>query len=266
VSAKQITFFEKNKADFTDTLVSATASEASSYAYRVLDRSNLTAWVTTDSLDANNTTLTVDLVNQHQLTDILLVEHNFKAFTVKYWDGAAYQDFSTPIAETNCTDTTSRYSFTEITTTKLQVTITGTQVANDDKSLCQFIATKLIGTLNGWPLINNPVLSKNLQKTQMLSGKTNMIRNVGAFSCQLDVKNWRDSTDLTTVETLYDSVEGFLVWLGGGNESQFSSVRQGYRKKDIFLMSCVNEHVSQWADGLYKSGMVVSIQLAEVNY
>lgn len=264
MSANQILLFKKSKTDYTDSDVVATASQGSIYAPLALNRSNTSGWITTGSVDADNTTFTVDMVNSHIVDQILLVGHNFKAFTVKYWDGAAYQAFSPAINETTNTATTNRFSVTSVETTKLQVRITGTQVVNSDKRLAQFIATELIGRLNAWPIIENAVFDRYKRVTKMLSGKSLIAENIGGFSCDLSVTIWSNNADLTIVESLYNSNNGFLVWLCGGDTSQFSSVRQGYRLEDVFLMKCTNDFQPNWVEGLYKSGLGLQISLSEV--
>src|SRR5688500_2818941 len=129
----QIIFFRKSKADFSYDNVSATASEGASYAEYVLNRSNLSAWLTTGSVDANNTTLTIDFSEDRVVSDILLLKHNFKAFTVKLWDGSTYQDFSPAISETTNTDSSNYYEVTSQETSRIQITITGTQTPDEDK-------------------------------------------------------------------------------------------------------------------------------------
>ena len=137
-------------------------------------------------------------------------------------------------------------------------------VANSDKRLAQFIATEMIGQLNAWPVIKKPVFKKNRQSTETLSGKIITAENVGGFFCNLEVKVLSDSDDLDVIEELYDSGVGFLVWLSGGDESQFRSVRKGYRLQDLFLMRCMNDYTPQWNEGLYKTGLNIDMQLAEV--
>lgn len=264
MSAQQIMFFKKNFADYSDSQVAVTASQSSTYAPFVQRRSNSLGWMTTGSVDSDNTTLTCDFVNLKTIDNIILIGHNFKNYTIKYWDGAAYQNFSTSINVTNSTATTSRHSFTAQATTKIQVTITGTQVANADKRLNQLIATQLIGQLTGWPQITNPTMNLNKRLNTMLSGKLNIGTNVGGFYCDLKVTNWSSGADLTIVETLYNSGNGFLVWLCGGDENQFSSVRIPYRLRDLFLMKCQNNHGPEWVQGLYKTGQKITISLAEV--
>jgi hypothetical protein len=264
--AQPIIFFKKNKMDYNFTEVLLTASQGSAYAPFVQRRSNNLGWMTTGSVDADNTTLTCDFVNSTTLTDILLIGHNFKNYTIKYWNGSSYVNFGTTINVTNSTDTTTRHSFASVSTTKIQCTITGTQVANADKSLNQWIATETIGQLAGWPLIKKPTFNYNKRVDTMLSGKKFVGINTGGFACDLSVKVWSSSADLTIVESLFVTGSGFLVWLCGGSTSQFSSSRFGYRLQDLFLMQCQNNYIPEWNQGLYKSGIGdLTLSLVEVS-
>jgi hypothetical protein len=262
--AGQIIFFEKSKCDISNPNVVTTASQGDDYADYILNRNNDIKWVTTGSVDADNTTIEVDMVDENPISDILLVNHNFKSFKVEYWNGSAWTTFSTPIDQTTNTASTNRFSFTEVSTTKLKLTVRGTQTANEDKYLGQFIATRLIGQLSTWPTIKKPVHSRNKQSSPMLSGKEFIAENVGGFSVDLAIKILSDATDLAVIEELFDSNEGFLVWLCGGDESQFTTARKGYRLQDVYLMKCKNDYTPELYKGLYKSGYKIDLNLEEV--
>lgn len=262
MSAQQVRFFRKNKCDYSLS-PTVSASEGTTYAARVCNRSNLQSWFTTGSVDANNTTLTVDMGDLRAVDSILLAKHNFKAFTVKYWNGSAYVAFSTPIAETNNTAASNFYSFTSVNTTKVQITITGTMVANADKYLYQLLLLETVGQLTAWPVII-PSFDKNKQITKMLSGKQYVVDNIGGYSAELDVKIWSSSADLTILEAIYDAVDGVTYWPCGGSESQFSSRRVGWRMEDIFLVRPTDIFKPEFYKGLYTSGLTIKLKLAEV--
>ena len=262
--SSQIIFFRKNAADYSKSWVTATASQGNDYARNVLNRNNVSAWITTGSVDADNTTLTINFSDIQEVTDILLLKHNFKAFTVKYWDGSAYQDFSTPIVETTNTETSNSYQRSSVQTSRIQLTITGTQTPDVDKFLYQFILTTRIGKLESWPQIKAPVLSRNKRVSQMLSGKMNIQENVGGFSTSLNWDSLSIDADLDIIEQLFDSSEGFLYWPCGGDEDQFKTLRQGYRMEDIFLVKCTNDYAPEYNSGVYVNGIKLSMNLAEV--
>ena len=261
--AQQMIFFNKSVCDFSDSNVTATASQGSDYASNALNRSNNSAWITTDSVDSDNTTFTVDMVDSHAITDILLIKHNFSDYTIKYWDGAAYQDFSTAINVSGGTAVNTHHTFNSVTTSKLQITITGTIVADSDKQLYQFIATTKIGQLDAFPVVK-PVLSRNIRKQKMLSGKLLVTESIGAFKADFKVRILSLDADLSIIEELFSSNEGFLVWPCGGDEDQFATERLGWRLEDIYLCKCINEWKPEWYKGLYQTGMKIDIKVHEI--
>lgn len=262
--SQQIRVFTKNKLDISNSNIVMTASQAQTYIDFVRNRSNMSAWVTTGSVDSDNTSIEVDFVDLINIDSILLLKHNFKSYTLQYWDGDSWEDFSTPIAPTNNSETSTFHQFTEVFTTKIRIIILGTVVANSDKYLFQFIATTEHAQFNGWPIIKKPQHSRQRVRTKVLSGKETIKESAGAFSCQLNIKVHSDSSDLDLIETMYFANTAFLVWLCGGDQTQFSSQRIGYRLEDIYLMKCADEYRPEWYKGFYMSGQVVAVDLIEV--
>jgi hypothetical protein len=263
--ATPIRFFNKNKLDISNPNAELTASEADAYVDYVRNRSNTSYWVTTNSVDANNTNIVVDFADQRDIDSIILVKHNFKAYTVQYWNGVAYDDFSTPILETNNSSDTTFHQFNLVVTTRIKLTIQGTMIADRDKFLAQLIATDQIGQLENYPSIRKPSFDRNLASTNMLSGKASIIENIGGFSVSLDKEYWKSAADLELIEELYFSNEGFLVWLSGGDTSQFNNfIPRGYRMEDVFLMKCANNYSPEYVKGILEHGIGVAIKLIEV--
>lgn len=268
--SNQIKIFKKNKIDLQNTNVSITITDsvASDTGVDIADfvrnRNNRSAWVTTGSTDSGTTTLTVDFGDYETVGHLIFIKHNWKSFTVKYWDGFAYQDFSTPISETVNSDTSTYYNFTEVSASKLQIIITGTQIADSDKELYQLIVGEELGEFEAWPEIKRPTHVSNKKKNLMLSGKMNLVEPIGRFSVQLAVKFWNIDADLSIIESLYFSREPYLIWLCGGDENQFSTKRIGYRMEDIFLMRPTNDYVPEYVKSVYTNGLKVTIKLDEV--
>jgi len=266
----QIKFFKKAISDIdnpniditvTDSVASSTGLDIVNF---IRNRNNRSAWRTTDSTDAGTTTLTIDMADTENFNRIFLLKNNWGAFTVKYWSGAAYIDFSTPISEAINAEDNNYYEFDAVDSNKIQIIITGTQVANEDKELYQLIITSEEGQLNAWPEISNPRHVSLKQKTTMLSGKINVIESVGRFSCSLKVPYWKNDADLTLVEDIYFNRLPVLVWLCGGDETQFRTIRRGYRLEDIYLMRPTNDYSPKWYSGVYSTGLELNIKLDEV--
>jgi hypothetical protein len=259
-------FFRKNGADFEYGIATVTASEGQDSADFLLDRRMDTAWVAADSEDANNTTLEIDMVETRKVTDILLLNHNLKAYTIQYWDAEAgdYADFPTPISETENTATSKWHRTGTVFTRKFLLTIQGTMEVDDDKVLHQFIATEMIGQFVQCPIVNRPRISRGLRDSRMLSGKSNITQTLKSYSAQIRFQSVHYAADAALIEELYDQTQGFLFYPSGGDETQFSSAREGWRASDIFLVRFTNPYEPEWLKGLYKSGIKLDIDVKEV--
>lgn len=262
--------FEKNKIDLDFDNVTITASDGTvdvdngqSFVNLVRNRRNDSGYGTGGSSDAGLTTLEVDMTDEHDITDILLVNHNFKAYTIQYWDGAAYQNFSTPIAETVNADTTTHHNFTQVSTSKVKLIVQGTMTADQDKLLAQFIITKRIGQFVGEPLIKKPRQEKGRKVRKMLSGRANVTKSLGAFSCQLAFPPSKVVADFQLAEDMFNQFNGFLVWLCAGDTSGFYTDVPGFRLQDIYLMTCANDLETEWEDGHFAHGQKLDITLVE---
>lgn len=264
--SQQIRFFEKSSADYSNLNMTVTASQGNEFAIRALNRSNLSSWITTGSVDSDNTTFEVDYHEPRNVDSILLIQHNFKNYIIQYFNGTSYVDFPTPISISGGTDADSFFQFAVTSVEKIKITITGTQVANSDKQLYQFITTEQLGQFQLFPVISNVKHNQNKIQSTMLSGRININKNIGGFSFDMSMVVWKNQPDLDLVKKLYDSTEGFLTWLSGGDETQFSMLIEGYRKRDIYLMQCLNDFNPEWYKGVYILALAnLKLSLVEVN-
>lgn len=265
------TFFEKNRIDLdlgTAVTITVTDSVAldtgQATADQMRNRSNDDGWGTTGSSDAAGTALIVTFPTAI-VTDVHLIGINWKAFTIQYWNGSAYVDFSTPIVETANAASEKEYSRVAVEIGQIRIVISATFVANDDKFCAQLILTQLIGAFGIEPMVSDFLIGKNRQLIDMLSGKKLVQRRIGAVSMTISQNNVTTDSDLSLVETLHDYHSGFLVWLCGGTTTQFpSGVRVGWRKKDLYLMNIASELAPNYEDGRYGFGILVYFNLVEV--
>lgn len=270
---QQIRFLQKNIMDLSYPQATITVTDLVAYnsGQEIVDfvrnRNNSSAWLTTGSNDSANTQLLAQFGVGRDISTIILVKHNWKAFTIQYWDEltTSWKDFSTPINETNNTDSTSHFDFNRVETNQIRIVISAVQIVDEDKELYQLIVTDSIGVgqLEGWPQIKNPTHDTNKRKTKMLSGKVHVVESVGSFQCSLEVANWRSVNDLTLVEDIYFRREGILLWLCGGDESQFSVASRGYRKEDLYYVRPTNSFEPEFVKGTYSNGQKIKMDLQE---
>lgn len=267
--SSQIRFFKKNVIDLSDLNASITVTDAvatnngQDFVNFLRNRKNTSAWITTGSTDAALTQLDVLMSSKADIDSIVLVKSNFDSYTIQYWNGVAYVDFSTPISETGNTIETTFHQFTGVQTEKIRIIIQGTMVADEDKILRQLIVTEELGQFNGWPVVKNPKISTSKKKNVMLSGKINLVETIENFSTTLEAKILKDSDDLDLIENIHFRREGVLIWVNSGDDTQFSSLRLGYRKEDIYLVRPINDYVPEFYQGLYQSGIKFKLSLQE---
>lgn len=266
-----IKFYRKNILDLsmpdpTITIADAIATNTGEdFTDLMRNRNNNSGWMTTGSTDAAITTMVVEFADTRTFDNILLLGHNLKNFTIKYDVLGVWTAFSTPIAPTANTAASNYYSFTPVTSGKIQIVMNSTQVVDADKFIKQLIVTEVLGTLSIQPEIE-PQWDKDRKATKFLSGKSFVAKSVGAFNVRVRMKAAFDNTDLTLVEALFASYEGFLLSLSGGDTSDYSdNIRQGYRLEDVFLMDLVNEYSPEFVTSRWAMGLPIDLKMVEVS-
>ena len=178
----------------------STPSNGTSTAIFCLDRNPYTYWYTSGSNDSTTEVLTITFPSSVPITRLLLLDHNFKNYTVKYLNGlGAFVDFTNAvgmdgamsggkIAETIFSDGSSYYEFDSVTTNQIKISIVSTQVTNADKFLNACIATTEIGTLAGYPTISPIAVDRNSKIKKTLSGRYSIQKSdetVASLNCSL---------------------------------------------------------------------------------
>jgi len=271
-STGQIKFFRKNHIDLdrpnpeltvTD-LVAINNGQAATKFLR--NRDNNSGWRTTDSTDAANTELLIDLKDYQDITDVMLIKHNFKDFLVEYYDvsSAMFLTYENVVGNTKTTNVLNKE--TAINTNQIKITITATMQTDEDKSMRQLIITEKFGAgqLESFPVIKNPKSSLNKKVNKLLGGRVNVVETRGSYSASLNVKFLRIDQDLEMIECIFWNREGVLMLLSGGNEDQFFSKRIGYRDEDIVLVRPTNELELPYNAGVYTNGIKIKMNVQEV--
>jgi hypothetical protein len=267
-----IKFFYKNYADIDNASCLVSCSTGSALRGSLRDRKTYTRWESSGSSDATTETITVDFGASHAINRLILVKNNFKAFSVTYWNGSAWTDFSTVVTkegsqakveETTNAKTTNYYEFTEVTTDKIKITVTTTQTANAEKYVGEVIATKEIGTMTGYP--NQSQTFEKIQvKKETLGGKPKFSILDESYSTTLDFSNYPTTEDHALIQTLWEGNEEFLIYPCGGNTAQFRFPRKGTRLEDVFLVWFDSDFSPNFTSNVYSLGMNYQIKLVEV--
>lgn len=268
--SNQILFFNKNKIDLENPNVQITITDLTainngqSTTQFLRNRNNHSAWMTTGSDDAANTQIDVSFSDPIFIDTILLIAHNFKSYTIQYFNGAIYEDFTPAINVANDEKTTTYYDVANQATTDLRIIITGTKIVDKDKILKQLIITEKFGQFEGWPEIKRPKIDLNTTKTKMLDGKSLINDGEETFSCALDLRQATNQNDIDLIAKMYFSSQGFLIWLNANDSDQFRFNVKIYRSQDIFLVRPMNDYGAEFPKGIYVNGPKTNIKLTEV--
>lgn len=270
-----IKFFDQNLAD-SKTGADVVASSGDPSADYILDRNQYTVWRSVGSDDTTTETLEITLSASETFSRLFLIRHNFKEFTVKYWTGS-WVDFSnitgingttsSIISETVYDANTAYYEFDEVTTTKILITATKTQVADEEKFLNGFVVNSELGTLQGYPIIKDVTKDKKLRKATLLNGRSFVTKSLEVFRTAIDFKNYPPllTDDLDLIYYLFDRDSNFFVWLCGGRngEPYFKYQLRGFRIEDLILVQTVNIFKDKYRKNTYSSMVDVKLRLEE---
>lgn len=271
-----IKFFDLNFAD-SKTGADATASSGDPSADFILDRNQFTVWRSVGSNDTTTETLTVTLSASKTFNRLFLIRHNWKEFTVKYWNGFSFVDFanvigingvtSSVISETAYAANTAYYEFDSVTTDIIEITATKTQIVNEEKFLNSFVVTNELGTLQGFPIIKDVTKDKKARKSILLNGRSFVTKSIEVFRTSIDFKNYPPGldSDLDLLFTLFDRDDNFFVWLSGGrNDSPFFKYQlRGFRLEDLILTQVANIFKDRYRKNLYNSMVNMKLKLEE---
>lgn len=266
-----IKFFEKSRADI-DYNATVVASSGQSCADYVRDRNNIDKWSSVGSSDVVREYLEIEFDGAHSINRLLLTGHNWKKFFAMWWDGASWNHFTsvvtkegtqTNVLETVNAKTTSYYEFAEVSTTKITLQIDETIVANAEKTCSQVIVTKEIGTLVGFPQWT-PSFGKNQIENKSVSGRPKYSIMSETTSIDMTFDTYPPAEDHALIQTMWDDQEEFLVWLCGGNDTQFRYPAKGNRLQDVWLVWFGDVWSPAYASTVYQNALSYSLKLNEV--
>ena len=264
-----IKFFKKN--EMSDGSPSATSGDAA--AKFILDLDVDTYWTSVGSSDSETETITINFGSSKTIDRVLLLDHNFKNFSVKYLSGSSYVAFAnvigiggtslSGITETTFSKDSSYYEFDSVTTSAIQISCLSTQTTNAEKYLSQAIATSELGTFVGYPEVSKIDLSRNTRSKKTLSGRFSVQKSQQTLGYSIRFRNYPSSTvynvDIDLALTLFESEDPFLIYpCGGRYESQhFSYQLPGFRLRDCILSQIKKGYRLKYVKNIYTNPLDV---------
>lgn len=267
-----VKFFDKNKALFKyGNAVSASTNDGA--AKYLLSPNKYVRWESIGSDDTTVETLTINFKKTTTLDRLFLVSHNLKDYSITYNGGSLFTgvsgldgDLVGNIIETAYDKNTSYYKFDSVSVDSIEITATKTQTANQEKFITQFIGTVEIGTLAGFPRVQNVRHDRNIKGDKVLSGREVIQPGYETTSFDMNFKTYPVQNDISILETLHLREDSYLVWLCGGRygSDHFTVEQRGWRLADIYNMKGNRPLDADFARGIYQNGVDVRFRFREV--
>ena len=263
-----IKFFDKSKCLLKDGAAVAASSGDASADY-ALSMNRYLRWDSVGSNDSTAETLVVTFPSA-TIDRILLVDHNLKDFSITYGAGASafsgvvgIDGAGSGIVETAFTQDTAYYEFTPVTTTRINITATKTQIANAQKYITLIAATEEIGTLEGYPVIT-PTISSNEKRAQTIGGKYITQKSYEVFGAKLALEH-TSQDDINILNTIYEAQDPFLIWPCGGKygTTNFSVDFKSWRLKDLYQVQTFGQISNTFRKSIYTSSPITTITVGE---
>lgn len=255
----------------------AVANSNSGNAVLVLNYDKDSTWVSSGSTEGVAATITITLPAGTTFNRLMLLNHNFKTYTITY--GAGATNFANVITANNVTmanitetayaDSGSYYEFDSVTTTQINISCTNVQnpAVTTEKYLGVLFISTEIGTLSvdGLPKLD-PQISANNRVAQNINNKAIVQRGLDSFSCTLSAQLIYDQADADIFTALYDRNEDFMVLLCGGRagSTYFRIKAKPFRLEDLYRVRNTASLDNGHYKGLFNTGIQQSLKLIEV--
>ena len=252
-------FFSKNRINSGSTYT-LTSAQSSSFS-ALFDRKRKPYLSSFGSNDTTNEVwdITFDNNLNKNITSIVIDNHNIKSGNVKYWSGSAYVDFSPPIVLSGNYDTTSFFSFTKVSTSKLKFTFSTTMLVNDQKLVGEITAFELIGSPSTAP--SSFVIS---QKERSVIHETASGGNVYVFfgkKSKIKIK-FSDASydDIDLFLQLKEFGDVFFFYPSGG---LYEGLDIGLRIYDMYLVNYINDFSPNLKSNILEIRQSLELELQE---
>ncbi len=267
----RIRIYEKNKLDLsfkTNVTITVTDGVASNNGQALVnymrDRNNYTGFVTTGSTNAGLTQLDINTGDPFSSNRFMMVKKNTADYTLQYYNGLIYTDFSTPISVVGETAENTRHTFDAVSANLFRFICQKTNPDDVDKIIRQMILTKEVGQFAVEPFITELVFNTGKNTQEMMSGKYSIFRKVGGVSLVLRFPPNKTENDQDLIFDLFNTNEGRLISITGGDDSDLPFLNPGFREEDYFFMAPINDHNTAFHNGRFANGVPNEIKLVEV--
>ncbi len=261
-SFEGIKFFEESVCLFRDG-ATITATSNNTNAKVVLTNDRRLRWESIGSDDTTTETLEITFSGSETINRIYLAGNNFLSYNIKY-DNAGWVTI-TPTTSFN-EEGVIYYEFADITTTKLQINCTTTQVADEEKTLTTALAMAEVGQFNLFPDIKSVKIDRNETKKKTLNEKYLVQKGFKTRAFSIGFPAYSEQDDLELMTSLFEREEPFYVWLCGGKygATYFKPIIEPFTLDDMITMQTRDSLSNKYKNNYYKGGINTTLKLVEV--
>tara|TARA_Y100000296_G_C5096120_1_gene217451 strand:- start:15 stop:788 length:774 start_codon:yes stop_codon:yes gene_type:complete len=231
-----IKFFGKNVLnDQTEVTFSTSFTAKKQFLY---DGDLNTSVISQGSDDTTSETFEFDF-NTDQSFDYISISSNMKAYTIQYWNGSTYVDFSTLISESKGTDGPYHdlHTFNKVSSQKIKIIGSTTSTVNAEKQIFQlrvFLHKYTIPTVDGANKIKTE-FTNQMSKIENAQGGVSVLRYGNPkLTATIDFNSISIAT-MDFFESLETNHDPLHVLLDG------SQNERAFRPKDLYEVEMVNE-------------------------
>ena len=222
-----------------------TASTNNAAGVNLYDLDRDTKWRSSGSNDTVTETITAVFTYSQTIDRILLLGMNFKEFTIKYWNGSSYVNFSnvieaygvsagSAISSTTNTSTSKYYEVTPVSTLRVQISILKTITAGQEKEMMELYIGDEIGTFledvfsspSKFEATYSDTNSTYLTKS---NGGTIKYERSDKYNAKVKLSELWETNDQGIVNTMYDEGQFAIYPCGGIPYTQY-----GMRAQDLY--------------------------------
>ena len=212
------------------------------------------------SNDATPEVWIIDFGVSTTIDRIYIDNHNIKSGDLKYWDGAAYVDFSSAISWSANAEATNYYEFNSVSTAKIRLTMNTTMVVDAQKFVGELRAFVETGTVSVNPASNDFEIAEKSQINYVSDGGSIRVSFGEKYHADIMFSD-ANAADMTLFRTLKDSDDPFYFFPCGGITTYD---QEGFRLRDMYLCNWINSFKPSLKSDLLGIGTSIRMELAEV--
>lgn len=252
-------FFTKNRLRDNCTFTFTTA--LTTLAPILYDRNRDNVLSSSGSNDATPEIWTIEFSGAQTIDTIVVDNHNIKSGNVKYWNGTAYVNFSTPATWSANALTTSIFTFNSVSTLKIQITMNTTITTDAQKSVGLIYAFATLGSPSRAPSTIDRQFTEDSREHKKTLGGTLYV----FFGKSLLLKYlFTDATesDMNFFISLKNYPTEFYIWPCGSSQNASNDI--GLRVYDFYLVNFVNDFKPDFKSNVIGIGTRIPIDFKEV--